>query len=115
MTTTGLLNVSSTCAVSQGRVVESRHRIALSHVAIATALVRITRERHIGGASDGGGGEERLPCTHTRMSFSAGGTYEEACRERDIFVADFQGFLVSAVYRHAGGGWGWDLCPTCTT
>jgi hypothetical protein len=94
-----------------GRVSRSLQLIARSCVAIETSLVRITRRRAIGGGCDGGGVSH---CGHHRVqSFTGHGGYDEACKEREAFAADFKGFYVSPVYKQGPSRWGWDVCPEC--
>jgi hypothetical protein len=95
---------------AQDCVARSLHLIARTHVAIETSLVRIMRRRAIAGGTDA---DEASLCGHNKMRFTGHGSYEEACKERETFAADFKGFYVSPVYRQGSGGWGWDLCPHC--
>src|SRR4051812_23223607 len=98
---------------SQSRLVESRHRLAISAERLATSLYRCTRRRSIRGASDeSANGSAR--CSHEgAVELPTRGDYQEACEERDAFVVEANGYYVSPVRRLAGGLWGWTVCPAC--
>jgi hypothetical protein len=98
---------------SQWLLIESQHRIALSHVAMDRARFLVTRRRSIGGASDSGATEPRR-CRHSDpLRFPGHGTYREICAERDEFAAEFPDRLVSPVMRSKTGTWEWTFCAEC--
>ena len=105
--------VGEAAGSSQWLLIESRHRIALSHVAMDRARFLVTRRRRIVGASDSGA-IEPLRCRHPNpLRLSGHGTYREICAERDEFAAEFPDHLVSPVMRSKTGTWEWTFCAEC--
>ena len=91
--------VGDAVSFSQRLLIESRHRIALSHVAVARSLFLVTRHRRIGGASDSNTTEPQRCHHRDLLRFPGRGTYPEICAERDRFAAEFHDHLVSPVVR----------------
>ena len=98
---------------SQDLLVQSRHQIAMSRMAVASSLFSMTWRRRIGGASDANG-EEQQRCSHTdALHLQGHGSYNETRRERDEFADEFPDRLVSPVVRTKSGGWEWTFCARC--
>ncbi len=100
-------------SVSQGLLVESRHKIAMSRMVVAHSLFVVTCRRGIGGASDTNGTQPQK-CHHANMvHFPGHGSYSEVCAARDEFATEFPNSSVSPVVRSRGGAWEWIFCPEC--
>ena len=100
-------------SASQHLLIESRHKIALSRVAVARSLFAVTRRYRIVGASDTNGIEPHR-CPHRDLlHLRSRGSYDEVCAERDEFAAEFSDRLVSPVMRSNTGVWEWTFCAEC--
>jgi hypothetical protein len=100
-------------SASQHLLIESRHKIALSRVAVARSLFAVTRCCRIAGASDTDGTESHRCRHHDLLHFQGHGSYNEVCAERDEFAAEFSALLVSPVMRSKTGVWEWTFCAEC--
>jgi hypothetical protein len=105
--------VGEAASSSQWLLIESQHRVALSHVAMDRSGFLVTRHRRIGGASDSGATEPPRCCHPDLLRFPGHGTYGEICAERDEFAAEFPDRLVSPVMRSKTGAWEWTFCAEC--
>jgi len=100
-------------SASQHLLIESRHKIALSRLAVAQSLFAVTRRYRIVGASDTDGTEPARCPHHHLLHLQGHGSYNEVCAERDEFAAEFSDRLVSPVVRSKTGSWEWTFCAEC--
>jgi hypothetical protein len=95
-------------------LVQSRHKIAMSGMAVAASSpITVTWGWRIGGASDCNETDHQN-CGHTSgLRFQERGTYSDARKERDEFAAEFRDRFVWPVARSQSGAWKWTFCPEC--